>query len=64
MPASTELDGEYGVSGVFAGVPCIIGANGIEEIIQYDLPADELEEFRQCCENIKKNMTMNDTVIR
>ena len=64
MPASTELDGEYGVSGVFAGVPCIIGANGIEEIIQYDLPADELEEFRQCCENIKKNMTMNYTVIR
>jgi L-lactate dehydrogenase len=63
MPASTELNGEYGVSGIFAGVPCIIGSNGIEEIIEYNLPEAELEEFRQCCDNIRHNMTMNDTVI-
>ncbi len=64
MPASMELCGEYGVSDVFAGVPCIIGSNGVEQIVEYDLPEAELAEFRQCCDNIKKNMTMNDTVIR
>lgn len=63
MPASAPLSGEYGVSGVFAGVPCIIGSGGVEEIIEYNLPENEREEFFQCCENIKKNMAMNDTVI-
>lgn len=64
MPASTQLEGEYGVSDVFAGVPCVIGSNGVEEIIEFNLPENELEEFRQCCENIKINMTANDTIIR
>ena len=30
MPASMELDGEYGETGLFAGVPCLIGKNGVE----------------------------------
>ncbi|MCF0137374.1 MAG: L-lactate dehydrogenase, partial [Oscillospiraceae bacterium] len=64
MPASMELCGEYGVSGLFAGVPCIIGSNGVEEIIQYNLPEEELKEFKACCDSIKHNMTMDDTVIR
>jgi hypothetical protein len=57
------VEGEYGVSGVFAGVTCMIGRNGVEEIIRYDLPEDELEEFRKCCESIRNNMKMNDSVL-
>ena len=64
MPASIGLEGEYGVSGVNAGVPCIIGKDGVEEVIIYDLPEDELAQFHECCENIKKNMTMDENVIR
>ncbi len=64
MPASIGLEGQYGVDGVNAGVPCVIGAGGVEDIMEYDLPEDELMEFRRCCENIKKNMTLNDAVIR
>ena len=57
MPASMVAEA------VAAGVPCMIGRNGVEEIIRYDLPEDELEEFRKCCESIRNNMKMNDSVL-
>ncbi len=63
MPASIGLDGAYGVDGVFAGVPCIIGKDGVEEIIEYDLPEEELSEFRKCCDNIRHNMTLDENVL-
>lgn len=37
MPASAELSGEYGESGLFAGVPCVIGANGVEQVVELPL---------------------------
>ena len=63
MPASIGLTGQYGVEGVFAGVPCIIGKDGVEEIIECRLPEAELMEFRQCCENIRHNMTLDENVL-
>ena len=39
MPASMELCGEYGESGLFAGVPCVIGANGVEQVVELPLTA-------------------------
>ncbi len=56
MPASTYLNGEYGVKEVYAGVPCIVGKNGVEKVIELPLNNQELEEFRKCCDNIKNNM--------
>ena len=63
MPASMSLDGAYGETGLFAGVPCIIGRDGVEEIIEFDLPDKEKQEFHECCCSIRHNMTLNDTVI-
>ena len=56
MPASAELCGEYGETGLFAGVPCVIGANGVEQVIELPLTAEELATFHSCCESIYKNM--------
>ncbi len=42
MPASVQLMGEYGAHDLHCGGPCIIGANGIEKIIE--LPLDEREQ--------------------
>ena len=56
MPASAELCGEYGETGLFAGVPCVIGANGVEQVIELPLTAEELATFHNCCEAICKNM--------
>ena len=37
MPCSVYLDGEYGINGLFVGVPVKLGAKGVEEIIQLEL---------------------------
>lgn len=46
IPASCHLTGQYGLEDVYIGVPCIIGANGVEKIFELDLSADELESLQ------------------
>ncbi|MEK7389816.1 MAG: malate dehydrogenase [Elusimicrobiota bacterium] len=41
LPCAALLEGEYGIDGVFVGVPCKLGARGIESIIQLNLTVDE-----------------------
>ena len=56
MPASAELRGEYGEEGLFVGVPCVIGANGVEEVVELPLTAEEKTTFHECCDGIRHNM--------
>lgn len=60
MPASAMLDGEYGESGLFAGVPCLIGKDGVEEVMEIALTDAEKEKFHQCCEAIRSNQKIID----
>ena len=48
------MNGEYGVKNVFAGVPVIIGKNGIEKIKEIDLNENEKKEFMKSIEAVKK----------
>ncbi len=41
LPCAVYLEGEYGINGLFVGVPVKLGANGVEEIIQINLTAEE-----------------------
>ena len=41
LPCTTYLEGEYGIDGLFVGVPVKLGADGVEEIIEVDLTAEE-----------------------
>lgn len=45
IPCSVFLEGEYGQEGICIGVPCIIGKNGVEQIVDIDLNDKELEKF-------------------
>lgn len=45
IPCSVLLDGEYGQKGLCIGVPCIIGKNGVEEIVEISLDSKETEKF-------------------
>ena len=56
IPCSVLLEGEYGLKDICIGVPCIIGSNGIESII--DVKLDE-KENQQMIESAKKVRTMN-----
>jgi malate dehydrogenase len=41
LPCAVHLQGEYGINGLFVGVPCKLGANGLEQIIEIKLTAEE-----------------------
>lgn len=56
MPASMLLDGEYGERDVFVGVPCLIGKNGVEKVLELPLTAEERARFHDCCEDVRKNI--------
>ena len=45
LPAAAALQGEYGVKDMYVGVPTVIGANGIERIIEIDLSKSEQKMF-------------------
>lgn len=49
LTVSVRLDGEYGVQGVFAGVPCILGREGVREVLTLELENEELSKFRASC---------------
>lgn len=56
MPLSVHLDGEYGESGICAGVPCVLGNQGIEHVLEIDLSYDERRAMRKSCDIIRENV--------
>ena len=62
MPASTELNGEYGQKDVYAGVPCIIGKNGVERVVEYPLTEHELSKLEESCNTIRANIAIADSL--
>lgn len=58
IPCSAFLEGEYGASDLFIGVPCIIGKDGIEEIVNIQLTETERSTFDQSVQAIKEVNTL------
>lgn len=56
VPCSAYLEGEYGTEGIFFGVPCKLGANGIEEIIEIDLTEDERAALQKSVSLVSETM--------
>jgi malate dehydrogenase len=54
MPCAVYLDGEYGIKGLFVGVPVKLGTNGVEQIIEIKLTADEQEELERSAGAVKE----------
>ncbi|HEY3128117.1 MAG TPA: malate dehydrogenase [Acidobacteriota bacterium] len=53
LPCAVHLEGEYGISGLFAGVPVKLGARGIEEIIQINLTTEEKAELQRSAKAVQ-----------
>jgi malate dehydrogenase len=56
LPCSVWLEGEYGHSGLFLGVPCKIGRRGLESVIEVALTADEREALGKSADAVKEPM--------
>ena len=53
LPCAVQLNGEYGVDSVYAGVPVVIGKDGVEKIEQIDLDDKEKKEFMHSIDAVK-----------
>jgi malate dehydrogenase len=56
LPCSALLDGQYGVKGLFLGVPVVIGAGGVERILEVDLDDSEKAMLAKSVESVKKSV--------
>ncbi len=54
LPVAANLNGEYGVKGIYIGVPAVIGKNGVEKIVEIKLNAQEQTMFNRSVEAVKK----------
>ncbi len=54
MPCAAYLEGEYGIKGLFVGVPCKLGARGIEQIIEIKLTNDEKAALEKSAASVRE----------
>jgi malate dehydrogenase len=61
LPCTAYLEGEYGIDGLYMGVPVKLGAAGIEEIVQLDLGDDEQEALRKSADAVRDVVSVLST---
>jgi malate dehydrogenase len=54
LPCAVRLEGEYGIRGLFVGVPVKLGAGGAEEVVQLELTEDERAALMRSAESVKE----------
>jgi malate dehydrogenase len=56
LPCSAYLDGQYGVNGIFLGVPVVLGAGGVERVLELDLDEAEKAMLAKSIESVRKSI--------
>jgi malate dehydrogenase len=54
LPCTAYLEGEYGIDGLYMGVPCKLGPSGIEQIIELDLSDDEQQALKTSSDAVRE----------
>src|SRR3712207_5093411 len=54
LPCAAWLTGQYGVSDLYVGVPVVIGAGGVERIVEIQLDAEEKAAFEKSCNAVRE----------
>ena len=54
LPCAVHLNGEYGTKDIYAGVPAIIGSNGVEKIVEIELSKEERDNFNKSIEAVRE----------
>ncbi|MBI4173091.1 MAG: lactate/malate dehydrogenase family protein [Candidatus Aenigmarchaeota archaeon] len=61
LPCSAVLDGEYGLSGISIGVPCVIGTGGIEGVVEFGLDWEDEVALKKAAESLKQSIGALET---
>jgi malate dehydrogenase len=54
LPCAAYCDREYGIGGYFVGVPCVLGTNGVEKVIEIELDETEKAMFKASVDHVKE----------
>ena len=54
LPCTAYLEGEYGIDGLYVGVPIRLGANGVEEIVEFSLTESEQADLENSAEAVRE----------
>ncbi len=54
IPSAAYLDGEFGKKGLFVGVPALLGAGGVEKVVEFKLTADEQKLFDESASHVEE----------
>ncbi len=60
LPCAALLGGEYGIDGIYVGVPVVLGGNGVERVVEFKLSTDELAALRKSAEAVRILAVTND----
>ncbi len=54
LPCAGFCNGEYGIDGLFVGVPCVLGAGGVEKVLEIDLNPDEKALLKESADHVSE----------
>lgn len=63
LPVAAYLEGAYGINDVFLGMPCQLGSNGVEKILNLDLTDSEKAALSKCAETVRANIDEAKAVV-
>jgi len=64
LPCAVLPEGQYGLKDLYVGLPCILGKNGVEKIVELKLAAEELEALKKSASSIRENIdAMNKLLV-
>ena len=56
LACATQLTGQYGEAGIYTSLPCVVGRNGIEEVLELALTPEEIAGFHTSCAAVRANI--------
>lgn len=56
LPCACYLSGQYGIDGIYVGVPAVLGKSGVERVIELELAADEMASLQKSAAAIRKDL--------
>jgi malate dehydrogenase len=54
LPCAAYLEGEYGITGIFMGVPCVLGSRGLEKVLEIELSETERTGLSRSADAVRK----------
>jgi len=63
LPCAAYLQGEYGLEGIFLGVPCKLGAGGLKEILEVELTAEERAALEKSAQAVRETIGLVQAVL-